>query len=75
MRTAMRILPIVALLMLVLAIVPASAQEMADFVYDAFDLADRYRNPVMILADGALRVELPRGVGHGSQKRGPPVPG
>ena len=27
---------------------------MADFVFDAFDLADRYRNPVMILADGAL---------------------
>ena len=27
---------------------------MADFVYDAFDLADQYRNPVMILADGAL---------------------
>jgi len=38
--------------MIVLA--PASVQEMADFVYDAFDLADRYRNPVMILADGAL---------------------
>jgi 2-oxoglutarate ferredoxin oxidoreductase subunit alpha len=27
---------------------------MADFVFDAFDLADTYRNPVMILADGAL---------------------
>ena len=38
--------------MIVLA--PASVQEMADFVFDAFDLADRYRNPVMILADGAL---------------------
>jgi 2-oxoglutarate ferredoxin oxidoreductase subunit alpha len=27
---------------------------MADFVYQAFDLADKYRNPVLILADGAL---------------------
>jgi 2-oxoglutarate ferredoxin oxidoreductase subunit alpha len=27
---------------------------MASFVFDAFDLADKYRNPVMILADGAL---------------------
>jgi 2-oxoglutarate ferredoxin oxidoreductase subunit alpha len=27
---------------------------MADFVYDAFDLADKYRTPVLILADGAL---------------------
>lgn len=37
-----------------IVLAPASVQEMADFVYDAFDLADRYRNPVMILADGAL---------------------
>jgi 2-oxoglutarate/2-oxoacid ferredoxin oxidoreductase subunit alpha len=33
---------------------PSSVQEMADFVYDAFDLADKYRTPVLILADGAL---------------------
>jgi 2-oxoglutarate ferredoxin oxidoreductase subunit alpha len=37
-----------------IVLAPASVQEMAGFVYDAFDLADRYRNPVMILADGAL---------------------
>ncbi|MEW6509650.1 MAG: 3-methyl-2-oxobutanoate dehydrogenase subunit VorB [Bacteroidota bacterium] len=37
-----------------IVLAPASVQEMADFVYDAFDLADRYRTPVMILADGAL---------------------
>jgi 2-oxoglutarate ferredoxin oxidoreductase subunit alpha len=37
-----------------LVLAPASVQEMADFVFDAFDLADKYRNPVMILADGAL---------------------
>jgi 2-oxoglutarate/2-oxoacid ferredoxin oxidoreductase subunit alpha len=37
-----------------IVLAPSSVQEMADFVYDSFDLADRYRNPVMILADGAL---------------------
>jgi len=37
-----------------LVLAPASVQEMADFVFDAFDLADRYRMPVMILSDGAL---------------------
>lgn len=37
-----------------IVLAPSSVQEMAGFVYDAFDLADRYRNPVMILADGAL---------------------
>jgi 2-oxoglutarate ferredoxin oxidoreductase subunit alpha len=38
--------------MIVLA--PASVQEMADFVFLGFDLADQYRNPVMILSDGAI---------------------
>lgn len=33
---------------------PCSVQEMADCVYDAFDIADKYRTPVMILADGML---------------------
>jgi 2-oxoglutarate ferredoxin oxidoreductase subunit alpha len=37
-----------------IVLAPASVQEMADFVFDGFDLADKYRNPVMILADGAL---------------------
>ena len=37
-----------------LVLAPSSVQEMADFVYDAFDLADKYRTPVLILADGAL---------------------
>ena len=31
---------------------PYSAQEMADLTTLAFELADRYRNPVVILADG-----------------------
>ncbi len=33
---------------------PASVQEMYDFTLEAFDIADRYRNPVMILGDGML---------------------
>jgi 2-oxoglutarate ferredoxin oxidoreductase subunit alpha len=37
-----------------LVLAPSSVQEMADFVFDGFKLADKYRNPVMILADGAL---------------------
>ncbi|HUM04831.1 MAG TPA: 3-methyl-2-oxobutanoate dehydrogenase subunit VorB [Terriglobales bacterium] len=31
---------------------PASVQEMADLTILAFDLADRYRNPAIVLADG-----------------------
>ncbi len=38
--------------MMVLA--PASVQEMADLTVLAFDLADKYRNPVMVAADGNL---------------------
>ncbi|PIV00078.1 MAG: 3-methyl-2-oxobutanoate dehydrogenase subunit VorB [Syntrophobacterales bacterium CG_4_8_14_3_um_filter_58_8] len=33
---------------------PATAQELADLTMDAFDLADEYRTPVMILADGMM---------------------
>ena len=33
---------------------PASVQEMADFVEDAFDIAFKYRTPVMILSDGLI---------------------
>ena len=38
--------------MIVLA--PSSIQEAADLMEDAFDLADRYRTPVMMLADGMI---------------------
>ena len=38
--------------MIVLA--PSSVQEMADFVFDGFRLAEEYRMPAMILSDGAL---------------------
>ncbi len=33
---------------------PSTVQEMADYIYGAFDVADKYRVPVMILADGML---------------------
>lgn len=33
---------------------PASVQEMVDLVMEAFDVADMYRNPVMIMGDGTL---------------------
>ena len=33
---------------------PASVQEMYDFVFDAWDIAFKYRNPVLILTDGAI---------------------
>lgn len=37
-----------------IVLVPNSVQEMVDYTVLAFDLADMYRNPVMILGDGAL---------------------
>jgi 2-oxoglutarate/2-oxoacid ferredoxin oxidoreductase subunit alpha len=37
-----------------IVLAPASVQEMADHVFLAFDLADKYRNPVLILSDGAI---------------------
>lgn len=37
-----------------LVLAPSSVQEMADFVVDAFELTFKYRNPVMILADGVI---------------------
>lgn len=37
-----------------IVLAPASVQEMADFVGDGFDLAFKYRNPVLILSDGVI---------------------
>src|SRR6476659_795196 len=37
-----------------LVVAPDSVQEMADLTTLAFDLADRYRNPVVVLADGFI---------------------
>ncbi|TCS84060.1 3-methyl-2-oxobutanoate dehydrogenase subunit VorB [Tepidibacillus fermentans] len=33
---------------------PASLQEIVDLMHDAFDIADRYRTPVILMADGML---------------------
>lgn len=38
----------------VIVLAPYSVQEMYDLTYLAFDLADKYRNPVIILTDGVL---------------------
>jgi 2-oxoglutarate/2-oxoacid ferredoxin oxidoreductase subunit alpha len=38
----------------VIVLAPSSVQEMADFVGLGFELAFKYRNPAMILTDGAL---------------------
>jgi len=38
----------------VIVLAPSTVQEMADFTMEAFELADFYRNPAIILADGLL---------------------
>lgn len=38
----------------ILVFAPSTIQEIVDMVFDAFESADRYRIPVMILADGML---------------------
>jgi 2-oxoisovalerate ferredoxin oxidoreductase alpha subunit len=48
----------------VIVLAPNSVQEMCDLTYLAFDLAEKYRNPVYVLADGFIGqmvepVELP----------------
>jgi pyruvate/2-oxoacid:ferredoxin oxidoreductase alpha subunit len=53
---------------------PNSAQEMCDFTYKAFDLADRYRMVVFILSDAYIGqmmepIEIPSDVLHGSRKQ------
>ncbi len=52
---------------------PASVQEMADLTGTAFDLADRYRMPAMLLADGTIGqmmepVSLPEDAPHMIEK-------
>lgn len=37
-----------------IVLAPANVQEMCDFTYKAFDIAYKYRNPVVVLADGVL---------------------
>lgn len=37
-----------------IVLAPSTVQEFADLTYLAFDLADKYRNPTLVLADGLL---------------------
>jgi 2-oxoglutarate/2-oxoacid ferredoxin oxidoreductase subunit alpha len=47
-----------------IVLAPASVQEMADFVFLGFELADKYRNPVMLLSDGAIGQMMEKVVFH-----------
>ncbi len=52
---------------------PNSVQEMCDLTIHAFDIADRYRNPVYVLADGALGqmmepIEIPKSANREPEK-------
>lgn len=38
----------------VITLAPDSVQEIIDLMQDAFDLSDKYRNPVMLMGDGVL---------------------
>jgi 2-oxoglutarate ferredoxin oxidoreductase subunit alpha len=48
---------------------PASVQEMADFVSDGFEMAFKYRTPVMILSDGLIGQMMEKVVLKDEQKR------
>lgn len=41
-----------------IVLAPASVQEIADLTVTAFELADRYRNPVMMLVDGMTAMSM-----------------
>jgi 2-oxoglutarate/2-oxoacid ferredoxin oxidoreductase subunit alpha len=47
-----------------LVLAPNSVQEMADFVFLGFELADKYRNPVLMLSDGAIGQMMERVIFH-----------
>ena len=48
---------------------PATIQEAADYVQIAFDVADQYRNPVMIVADGMIGQMMEAIEWHTGEKR------
>ncbi|MFI3266679.1 MAG: 3-methyl-2-oxobutanoate dehydrogenase subunit VorB [Rikenellaceae bacterium] len=52
-----------------IVLAPNSVQEMYDFVFTGFDLAFKYRNPVMILSDGVIGQMMEKVVLHGGQER------
>jgi len=47
-----------------LVLAPNSVQEMADFVFLGFELADKYRNPILMLSDGAIGQMMEKVVFH-----------
>ena len=56
-----------------IVLAPYSVQEMGDFTYKAFELADKYRMTVFILADAYIgqmmeAIELPKEVKHSKRK-------
>ncbi len=55
-----------------ICLAPGSVQEMMDLTREAFDLADRYRIPVMILGDGILGQMIEPVIFHTDLK--PPAP-
>jgi pyruvate/2-oxoacid:ferredoxin oxidoreductase alpha subunit len=56
-----------------LVLAPDSVQEMADLTTLAFDLADRYRNPVVVLTDGFIG-QMMEPVAFGAPRPVPAVP-
>ena len=48
---------------------PSNVQETVDFVQEAFDIADQYRNPVVVLADGLIGQMMEPIVWHEIPKR------
>jgi 2-oxoglutarate ferredoxin oxidoreductase subunit alpha len=38
----------------IIVLAPSSVQEAVDLIYEAFDLADHWRNPVMVMGDGMI---------------------
>jgi 2-oxoglutarate ferredoxin oxidoreductase subunit alpha len=57
-----------------IVLAPASVQEMADFVELSFDLAFKYRNPVLILSDGAIGQMMEKVYLNPPKKRATTVP-
>jgi len=56
-----------------IVLAPASVQESADLAYEAFDIAEKYRHPVIIASDAAIgqmmeNVELPEMTEHDIDK-------
>ena len=57
-----------------ITLAPSSVQEMSDFVEIGFDLAFKYRNPVMILSDGAIAQMMEKVKLRKQKKRSTKVP-